>query len=346
VPSLPTVLQARGWTTAAFLSSFTVSEFYGFDNGFDLFDNGLQVPADQSFQRGKTGIWDWPLRSNQRRADETTARAVRWLNQVKPPFFAWVHYWDPHDTALLPPTEYLQRFLRPGQSEDERRRATYAAEVAFLDAQFGRVIRKLQERGFYDRTIIVVVADHGEGLGDHDWWFHRVLYQEQIRVPLILCAPGWPAGGIVPELVRTTDIFATVLELLAVEMPQGIEGRSLRGLVFGESEAPRIAYADAINLYDLNAKLLNRRPDDGLVYAAMDHEWKLIHRPHLEGKDELYHIADDPVERMNLVESHPDQVGRLLSRLRAYDGFVTRPFGEAADPAVLERLRSLGYIGD
>jgi len=345
VPTLSTLLRDRGWATGAFLSSFTVSEFFGFERGFETFDSGLQVPAERSFARRQDGVWDWPLRSNQRRADETTDRALTWLRHTAGPFLLWVHYWDPHDTALLPPAAELQPFLSGATDEASRLRATYAAEIAYLDRQLGRLLRELAASGRSEQTIVVVVADHGEGLGDHGWWFHRILYQEQIRVPLIVHAPGWPRGAAVPELVTTTDIVPTVLELLGVTAPPGLDGRALTPLVRGEDAPPRTAYADAINLYDLNAKLLDERPDDGLLYCAMDREWKLIHRPHLEGRDELYHLPTDPTEQTNRIGQDADQAQRLLGVLRAADPFVTRPFGPGLDPVILERLRSLGYIG-
>jgi arylsulfatase A-like enzyme len=346
VPTLATWLQTRGWKTAAFLSSFTVSEFYGFDRGFDTFDNGLAAPAAGLMRATSNGFWDWPLGSSQRRSDATTDQACRWIGACPEPFFAWVHYWDPHDPVILPPAEFLSRYVTPEMQGDARLRAIYGAEVAYVDSQFGRLIDCLKERGLYDRTVIVVVADHGEGLGDHGWWHHRILYQEQIRVPLLLRVPGWPAGCTVADLVRTTDIAPTLLELLGIEVPPDLAGRSLKGLVHGQVEAPRVAYADAINLFDLNARMVEARPDDGLLYCAMDRDWKLIHRPKLEGKDELYNLSSDPLEQRNLLAGEPDQAARLLREIVRFGGFVTRPFGTALDPAVLERLRSLGYLGN
>jgi arylsulfatase A-like enzyme len=346
VPTLGTWLGARGRRTGAFLSSFTVSDFYGLDRGFDTFDSGLPASAASAMSKTSGGFWDWPLRDNQRRADATTAQACRWIAGTPEPFFAWVHYWDPHDPVVLPPAEFLNRYVTPEMEGDARQRAIYRAEVAYVDSQFGRLIDCLKERNLYDRTIIVVVADHGEGLGDHGWWYHRILYQEQIRVPLLVRVPRWPAGRVVTDLVRTTDIAPTLLGLLGLTIPPGLEGRSLAGLIEGVPEEPRLAYADAINLFDLNARMVEARPDDGLLYCAMDRTWKFIHRPNREGKDELYNLSVDPAEQRNLLSREPEQAARMLREVIRFDGFVTRPFGEALDPAVLERLRSLGYLGN
>jgi arylsulfatase A-like enzyme len=191
-----------------------------------------------------------------------------------------------------------------------------------------------------------VVADHGQGLGDHDWWHHRILYQEQIHVPLIMRIPGWPEGKVAAELVRTTDITPTILDVLGVPPPSTTDGSSVAALVHGKTAAPRIAYADAINLFDLNAMMITRRPDDGLVYCATDGDWKLIHRPTLTGKDELYRISTDPGELENLIEAEPEQAARFKRELDRFGGYVDSPFGEELDPEVLKKLKSLGYVGD
>ena len=216
-----------------------------------------------------------------------------------------------------------------------------------MDAQFGRLLQSLKDAGRYDRTIVVVVGDHGQGLGDHDWWQHRILYQEQIRVPLILRIPGGSDRKVVSDLVRIIDIFPTVLELLGVSGFSGIEGRSLLGLMAGKPESPRLAYADALNLYDLNAHMVaTRRPNDGLVYCAMDREWKLLYRPKDPDQSELYNLERDPGERINLYGKVQTPTERLLAKLIEFDCFVDEPFGQADDPETLERLRSLGYVGE
>lgn len=344
VPTLASILQDEGWQTAAFLSSFPVSEFYGFDRGFDTFDSGLKIPASESIVKGSNGIYKWPLRVNQRRSDETTYRAIAWLRAAERPFCTWIHYWDPHDDVILPPQEVVSRFSRPGASRFDRRRAIYSSEVFYIDSQFGRLIRFLKDQGEYEKTIIVVVSDHGEGLGDHGWQFHRILYQEQIRVPLIARIPGWPAGRVLSDLVRTIDIAPTILDVLGVQAPAPMEGRSLTPLVEGKPETPRIAYADAINLFDLNAALLKNRPDDALLHCAMQGKWKLIYRPREPRKSELYDLSSDPRETTNLYLRESDQAERLKAKLARFNGFVTKPFGTNLDPDVLERLESLGYI--
>lgn len=348
VPSLGTVLRSRGFKTGAFMSSFTVSEFYGFDNGFDTFDNGLGHSSDNVFTEQSDGSWNFDMKPNQRRSDRTTDQAIAWLGETKEPFFLWVHYWDPHDPHLRPPDDVVASFAAPpGASQTDRLRALYDAEVFYVDQQFGRLLQTLKEQDRYRDTIIVVVADHGQGLGDHQHWAHRILYQEQIRVPLIMRFPGGPAGRVVPELVRTVDIYPTVLESLGVAPPGNVDGDSLHGLASGASEAPRLAYAETLMLYDLSAKgQLLKRPDDDLLHCLMDRSWKLIYRPRHPERSELYHLREDPRETKNLYGQRPEQVKRLLAAMNNMDPFVNQPFGETHDQEVMDRLRSLGYVGD
>jgi len=345
VPTLATILREKSRETAAFLSSFTVSSFYGFDRGFDTFSEGLRVPVEMSFTEQDDGFWGWPLKLNQRRSDETTNEAIEWIRQTGKPFFAWVHYWDPHDAGTVPPGPIMAQFVSRKMNDDEIKSGIYRADVNYMDSQFGRLIDSLKEEGLYENTIIVVVADHGQGLGDHGWWYHRILYQEQIQVPLIMRVPGWPTGTAVGDLVRAIDIAPTILELLDLEIPPGTDGLDVTGLVNGTAEkSPRVAYADAINIFDLDARLVTQRPDDALLHCATDGEWKYIHRPLIEGKDELYHLTTDPGEQVNLFSTEPEQVRRLKSELDRFNGYVDKPFGEPTDEKVLERLKSLGYM--
>ncbi|MFH1844940.1 MAG: sulfatase [bacterium] len=346
VATLASILGDRGWDTGAMLSSFTVSEFYGFDRGFRTFDSGIVDAPNEALRKAPGGVWGWEVDKNQRRADATTDEAIRWLEQSARPFCLWVHYWDPHDNMLQPPEEVLDLFNFHIRDIHERRRRLYAAEVHYVDSQFGRLIRWLKENGEYERTAIVVVADHGEGLGDHDWWSHRILYQEQIRVPLIARIPGWPTGEVVSALVRSADTMPTLLAAAGVEVPPDLDGRDLTPLVLGEETESRAAYADALNLYDLNTALAKNRPDDSLLHSLTDGAWKLIHRPLVPEKDELYHLAVDPRETVNLFAEEPDRVAQLLEALDRIDGYVLDSLGDAIDPETLERLRSLGYVGD
>ncbi len=346
IPTLATMLRENGWNTGAFLSAFPVSEHFGFDHGFDSFDNGIDVDPEGAMQR--QGEWyRWNMNANQRRSDVTTDKALEWLEKAKKPFFLWIHYWDAHDSALTPPREWVEKRVVPSRSRDDVRRELYDAEVAYVDSQFGRLVDDLKRKKLYENTIFVVVADHGEGLGDHGWWSHRILYEEQIRVPLILKIPGAPTGVTEKALVRTIDIVPTLLERLDIEPEGELAGRSLRPLwEEGGEDEPRMAYADQINLFDSNAAMVKKRPNDDLVYSASDGTWKLIYRPRHPDANELYNLDDDPGEMVNLYDNEPEQAKRLVAWLEEQHGFVEKPFGESMDEETRERLRSLGYLGD
>jgi len=344
VETLATMLRTGGWQTGAFVSSFTVSSFYGFDRGFDLFDEPLSAAPNAVMQERDGGGFTWNRRTNQRRSDETTGAALAWLRRVKRPFFLWAHYWDPHDDVLVPPGDVLSRFPATDSRPRAADRALYDAEIFYMDRQLGRMIQFLKDTGEYDNTLFVVVADHGQGLGDHGWWHHRILYQEQIRVPLIVRLPQHDGAPRIADCVRTIDIVPTVLDALGQKAVVKLEGASLLPLMAGQAAPQRLAYADALNLYDLNARLIEHRPQDDLVYCATDGRWKLVHRPRHPDRHELFDLRLDPGERLNLYSPTHPEARRLKAALDRWDGYVDEGFEQGYDAEVIDALRSLGYI--
>ncbi|MFH1999225.1 MAG: sulfatase, partial [Planctomycetota bacterium] len=287
-PTLARVLKRHGYSTAAFLSAFTVSEYFGLQQGFDLFDTGIEGDLNRKMFTTIDGRSDWDVDLNQRRADVTTDHALAWLETRSDPFFMWVHYFDPHDMKLTPSEEFLKPYLKEARSFEDLLRQVYDGEVAFMDLQIGRIFDALKTSDQYDNTLIIITNDHGQGLGDHDWWTHRILYQEQIRMPLIVRTPDGPSNRSCSALVRSIDIMPTALDYAGIA-PLPVEGRSLRGLMRGELEPERMAYADSLMRLDDN------RPEDlaggihdDLMYCVMTRTWKLIHRRFHEDASELY----------------------------------------------------------
>lgn len=366
VPTLASELKARGWHTAAVHSAFPVSRHFGFERGFDVFrdlDVGIEVGSKKGTRpsggNGGSGGSDaaraaephsWDMAEGQRRSDETTRIVREVLADLPEPFFLWIHYWDPHDIKRLPPDDFLGSFgvgAEVGKGDTRR----YAAEVAWVDRQFGELVGSLRDEGRYERTLFAVTADHGEGLGEHDWQAHRLLYEEQVHVPLILRLPAGPRGVRVPALVRTIDVAPTILAALGLALP-GMDGLSLLGLARGErEEEPRVAYADQINGYDKNAAMVEKRPDADFLYMLSDGEWKLIYHPNHPEASELFHLARDPDESRNLWGEREDVRERLLVDLARRNPWVTRPFQATTplDPATQQRAReqleALGYAG-
>lgn len=352
VETLATVLAARGFHTATVHSGFPVSRFFGLTRGYGVVDDLLAEMHEESDEPvlprtgsvSKDFVWDVP--EHQRRSDETTDLALERL--AASPFFMWVHYWDPHDVARLPPGLGPDH---PGAKVPLGVQAFYAEEVQYMDGEIGRLLAGLRARGLYDDTLVVVVADHGQGLLDHGWGGHRLLYQEHIRVPLIVRVPGVEQEDVVPELVRTVDIFPTVLDYLGLEPPRPVSGRSLRALIEGRPDEPRVALADQINGYDWNAGMVRRRPLDDFVYAIVEQEWKLLYRPRHFAKSELFHLPDDPREEHDLFAARPEVAQRLLTALAEAAPWVTSPFerlsnGELDAEAARRALDDLGYTGE
>lgn len=343
--TLASVLKSSGYHTLAVHSAFPVSARFGFDRGFDVFES---FDATFKVKKGEREKHSWPLRKLQRRSDETTDRVLRHLDRVKEPFFFWVHYWDPHDRMILPPEDFMPEDV--GQLHGTyKNRKIYAAEIRYMDSQIGRLLDTLVASGLDDRTLVIVVSDHGEGLGNHGWGKHRILYQEQIRLPLIVRVPGQDQVPEVPDLVRSIDIFPTVLDYLGIDGHGDVTGRSLRGLMEGRDEPGRLALADQINGFDLNADLVAARPLDDFLYAAMDQEWKLIYRPTNPDASELYNLSRDPKESQNLYAERPEEAQRLLEILARHEPWVITPFLPAGDSedlaAIREALTALGYLG-
>ena len=383
VPTLGTEFKRAGYTTLALHSAFPVSPYFGLDQGFDLVDSF----DTEMKQRDPAATAQWDQR-NTRRSDDTIARVIEAVEASEDPFFLWVHLWDPHDAIQIPEPDFMppprllyqtdeqgnfvpetdgdgnvlyeldergQPVLDPSGNPVPRRKlrrpmkALYASEIWYMDHQIGKLVAHLEESGRYDNTIFAVTADHGQGLGDHGWAAHRILYQEQIRVPLIVRVPGVEQAAVVPDLVRTVDIAPTLLDYAGVGGLDGVSGRSLRRLIEG-GDAPRVTFAEQINGYDLNAGMVVKRPQDDFTYCAMDRRWKLTWRPNWPDESELYDLQADPAEASNLYAwDHPEAV-RLKRELASYGGWVTAVFpsedGGADSDAAMEALRNLGYVDE
>jgi arylsulfatase A-like enzyme/Tfp pilus assembly protein PilF len=311
--TLAGLLKAKGYRTAAFVGAYPVAAAFGFGQGFDRYDEGLHP---------NPGIGQ----GAERPGNEVADAAVSWLSAPgDAPSFTWVHFYDPH-APYAPPSPFRERFAdRP-----------YDGEVAFADAQVGRLLDAVRAAGHEDDTVVVVLADHGEGLGEHDEATHGLLlYESTLRVPLLAAGPGVGAGRVLSEPVSTVDVLPTVLDLLGVDAPAGLPGRTLRPALRGERLGPEPLYAEAL-FGRLNCRWSSLR-------SWTDGEWKLI-----EGATpELFHLPSDPGERRDRAGDEPQRVGRMRAALRAAvramapGGDTARPF--TLSPEQAERLASLGY---
>ncbi|MEZ6017387.1 MAG: sulfatase [Planctomycetota bacterium] len=356
--TLATRFQAAGYTTAAVHSAFPVSRHFGFDRGFDHFDD-LSGNLERAEGADKT---QWDVDTLQRRSDDAIDRTLAWMKGAEQPFFLWLHLWDPHDKLRLPPNEVLRvargRAAAAGLTSPDDQ--IYAAEVSYQDSQLARLFAGLAAGGLEPRTVVAVTADHGQGLSDgqrlHGWAMHRMVYREQLHVPLILRGPGVQAGAVIQAQVRTADIAPTLLELANLAAPLDpahepdpmLDGASLVALYRAKGEGPsadRVVYADQVNGYDHNAGMRLTRPEAAFLYSLSDGAWKVIFRPHMPERSELFHLAADPLEEHNVRGEQPKEYLRLVAELARINPWITAPFPalEVVDPSAAAALGALGY---
>jgi choline-sulfatase len=310
----------NGYETAAFVSAFPLHRRFGFDRGFETYDDHLPKGND-------------PRRPQyiERFGDATTDVVLRWLETRKGgpaaasrPFFLWVHYYDPH-APYEPPGEFGERF----------RTAPYDGEVAFADRQLGRLLRALDERGETPRTLVLVTSDHGEGLGEHGEGTHGLfLYDATLRVPWVMAGPGLPAGRVSETVARGIDLLPTLLDYAGLPSRADLEGRSLRPAAEGQEMEDAPAYAES--LYP------ERQFGWAPLFAWRTAGFKYIEAP----RPELYDLRADPGETRNVVAEEKARVEELRRPLTA--ALATEPSRTPTaevDPETAQRLAALGYLG-
>jgi arylsulfatase A-like enzyme/tetratricopeptide (TPR) repeat protein len=318
IRTLAEILKGQGYSTAAFVSSFSVDSRFGLDRGFDVYDDTFRSESPFKTQNAE------------RRAEETFARFSRWLEtNGKNRFFGWVHYYDPH-VPYDPPSPYKEEF--DGDP--------YDGEIAYMDQYVGAVLERLKETGALERTIVVIAGDHGEGLGDKVELGHGIfLYEETIKVPLILYNPAvFLRSQIIENQVRLVDIAPTILEIIGLKNEAaGMAGQSLVARLRGKSRK------------DLDSLVETFYPRENFGWSELvglvSGRWKYIQSP----RPELYDMKKDPGEREDLYSSSAGKAGELKKRLeQELLGLSTgdRSAGgrTGVRPEDQERLRSLGYV--
>ncbi len=314
--TLAELLKERGYRTWAAVATYILSAKFGLGQGFDGYDDAL---GSGELIRGF---------SSEIPADEVAARFKAWLGDgvSKQPFFAWLHFYDPHQ-PYRPPVPYSERF-----AEDP-----YRGEVAFVDGQIGIVLDALQKHGHADNTLVVVTSDHGEGFGEHGEVGHGILaYEEDLRVPLIVAGPGL-APRVSSDRVRLVDLLPTLLELLRLEAPPGVQGESFAAALTatGATSPGRDVYFESMLGRDENGWA----PLTGLI-AGGD---KYISLP----ERELYDLEQDPGETENLFAGGRGVVRDLDRALRELMLSSPEPAGDARREASREdlaQLEALGYV--
>ncbi|MFH1749244.1 MAG: sulfatase-like hydrolase/transferase [Planctomycetota bacterium] len=313
--TLAEILREQGYRTGAVISAYVLDSDFGLNQGFEVYHDDLTQ-----------GVKLAPHMFRERPAELTNEAISDWLREhADERFFCWVHYFDPH-ALYLAPEPFRSRYARN----------PYDGEIAYADSQLGRLLDLLSELEVREKTLVVVTADHGEGLGEHNEQTHSLLiYDSTLRVPLILHAPGaLPAGQAIDRQVSLVDVVPTVLDLLGLDCPVRPDGVSL--LKPGPAE-PRACYIETLASKTLHgwAPLLGVRRDD----------YKFILAP----RPEVYDLRRDPRELENLYESHPDiatDFHELLKRFVGEDPLVATNVAEnlEMDDEALQRLAALGYV--
>jgi choline-sulfatase len=309
-PLLQQTLKNAGWATGAAVSAYVLRESTGIAHGFDFYDDDVGFHAGPGIQ------------SLQRSGRDTLAAAEPWLREAAGgPFFLFFHIFEPH-SPYDPPAEFAGRFASP-----------YDGEIAAADAVVGALLDELRELGVYDTALIVLLSDHGEGLGDHGEDEHGLfVYRSTLQVPLIVKLPGKArAGTTVERPVQLIDVYPTVLAVLGLTNPPSLQGGSL-------------------------LETAERNPQDSAVYAEtffprLHFGWSEL-RSLIAGRyhyidaptPELYDLVADPEEGENLASSKPELAGQLRNGLSVYDRSLEAP--TQVDAETRRRLQALGYVGE
>jgi arylsulfatase A-like enzyme/Tfp pilus assembly protein PilF len=336
-PTLASLLHDAGYRTGAFVGAFVLDARFGLSRGFDIYDDRVGSdtgPVTFAFaERSAVEVvrlaGDWILQSaisNQSAIPSQSAVPIQ--SAIRNPqsamaWFAWIHLFDPH---------------APYRAPEQRAADPYDNEVAFADAQLGALLERLRTAGQLDSTLVVVVADHGESLGDHGEATHGLFaYEPTLRIPLIIAGPSIQPA-VVDAAASQSDLLPTIVEMLGVKPPSRVDGQSMLPALRGEPAPDRPIYFEALDAY------LTRHwaPLTGIVSNG----WKYIDLPDAE----LYDLAQDPGELHNQVGNEHDRavtLGRRLTEWAPLSTLSTSSRQPARDVPIdadaAARLRSLGY---
>lgn len=336
VPVFPEVLARGGYRTAAVSTLYHMKKWFA--RGFDTYMNPVA---------GQRGLVQRVT------AEQINQWAIPWLlSNRDQPFFLFVHYWDPH-TVYLPPPEYRDRYYSGNPSDPNNHSldriqdlmcypfikrlldataenitdlqyviAQYDAEIRYTDDRLGELLGAVDQLGLRDNTAIVASSDHGESMGEHDVFFdHASVHEHTAHVPLIIRHPEGPAGKRVAALVQQFDVVPTILEWLGVEAPEGLQGKSLSGLLRGEAEEHYDAVFTNQGLWQ--ATRMMRSGKWKLIRTIDPGFW--VNAP----ATELYDLEADPKEDRNLAQEKSDLVDQLELRLNRW---LEQQLGNRPDP--------------
>lgn len=318
--TLAETMKSAGYQTAAFIGAVILDSKTlapGLDRGFDHYEN---FPADIK----TTGRWG----RVERRAGDVVTRALNWMKaHPQGPRFVWIHVYDPHDPYEPPPPFDKQFADRP-----------YDGEIAYADLELGRVIAFLKKEARYSNTLIALLGDHGEGLGQHGENTHGIfLYDSTTHIPLVLKLPVQAqAGAVRAQQVSSTDLMPTLLERLRIGAPAALDGKSFAETLKSGAESDHVVFAETD--YPLR---FGWAPIKSIRTGTM----KLIDAP----QPEFYDLFADKKEENNLYRPWDEDVQKLRAELADFRKAAPPPPAAAVgkvDPNTIEELKALGYLGN
>jgi choline-sulfatase len=319
--TLATMAKAAGLSTAAFVGSKAVGRQFGLQQGFEVYDDKMTARDQES---KLPGIFP------ERRAADTTELALNWLKEHgQQRFFLWVHYYDPHD-PYDPPEPFKSSYPND----------PYSGEIGYTDEQVGRLFDFLSQTKLQDRTLVVVMGDHGEGLNDHGEKTHGIfIYDDTLHVPLLIAGPTVPQGKVTESQVRSIDLLPTVAEFLSLPSNPAAQGVSLWPTIQGgkavTGKGSNYAYIETLypKTYMNWSELRGMRTD----------RWKFVLAP----RPELYDLERDPGEKENVIDQHPAEADHLQKKIWEIIGppeddqkLIYKP----VDTQTRQELASLGYV--
>ncbi len=317
-------MKTHGYATAAFIAAFVLDSRWGLDQGFDYYYDNFDLTKYKTVS----------LDSVQRRGDEVLTEAYKWLGQNgEQKFFAWIHLYDPH-TPYDPPEPYKSQY-------GGRRYSLYDGEIAYVDQLMGEFRKFMEEKGLWEKTLIIFTADHGESLGEHKESAHGFfIYDSDVRVPLIVRFPGAKLAGLkITNQVRSIDIMPTVLSAVGGNIPESVQGESFLPLLLGqEEETERLAYSETYwprYHYGWSELKLLRKG-----------QYKFIDAP----RPELYNIYENPGETEDMINQRASLGIEMKKELEALIAQYSREGIDEAEPQKIDndsliKLQALGYLG-
>jgi len=335
--TLAEVLKNNGYATAGFTGGGYAHSFFGFSKGFDTYNDNAGGIKTVNYE-----IFDWLNRNNNK------------------PFFIFTHFFDAHYPFKVIP-KYSKMFgsykssvnvdrqfeidvnsgKRKLNDEDIKRLVSlYDGGIYYVDEHLGQLFNMLKRMGCYDNTIIILTSDHGEGFMEHDLIAHAdIMYNEVMRIPLIIRCPESGQGKVVQSQVRSIDIMPTILDMIGVESPPRIHGVSLRPMINEEMKDDLIAFSETERM--------------GMQKAVMDSECKLMYNS-LSNKSKFFDTKEDPGEKVNKADDNDERMTHMIKLLDEWNNTMKKhkekiedgdtKKNDKIDGIVIEQLKGLGYI--